>query len=112
MSGIFGIVNLDGRPVDQADLEHMSEVMAHRGPDGGHIWANGSVGLGHLMLHSTPESLHEVLPWRDPSSGLRITADARIDNRGELLAALGVDQRSAKEMPDSQLILAAFRKWG
>jgi len=112
MSGIFGIVNLDGRPVDQTDLEHMSEVMAHRGPDGGHIWADGSVGLGHLMLHSTPESLHEVLPWRDPASGLRITADARIDNRGELLAALGVDQRSAKEMPDSQLILAAFRKWG
>ena len=64
------------------------------------------------MLHSTPESLHEVLPWRDPSSGLRITADARIDNRGELLVALGLNQRSAKEMPDSQLILAAFRKWG
>ena len=46
-------------------------------------------GLGHRMLHTTPESLAEQLPlhWSEP--GLTITADARIDNRDELIAALG-----------------------
>ncbi len=112
MSGIFGIVNLDGKPVDQADLKRMSEIMAHRGPDASNIWLKNDVGLGQLMLCSTTESLNEQLPWQDPLSGLVITADARIDNRDELLTALSIDSGSVPPIPDSQLILFAFRKWG
>ena len=112
MSGIFGIINLDDAPVERAALARMSEVMMHRGPDGINIWSDAAVGLGHLMLCSTPESLHEKLPWKDPLSGYRITADARIDNRIDLIGALDIDKQSARDMPDSQLILATYRKWG
>ena len=47
-------------------------------------WCEGSVALGHQMLYTTPESLHEELPFMDKETGLVITADARIDNRKEL----------------------------
>lgn len=110
MSGICGIYYLDGRPVDPVELTNMVDILAHRGPDGAHIWHDGPVGLGHRMLWTTPESLTERLPYE--RNGLVITADARIDNRDELIATLGLTGRPAGEMADSQLILAAYEKWG
>ena len=112
MSGIVGIFHRDGQPVDPADLRRMVDILAHRGPDGAAIWHDGSVGLGHLMLQTTPESLHEILPWTNGRGDLTITADARIDNRDELFRRLRLDDRPRNEVPDSHLILAAYEKWG
>ena len=112
MSGIVGIYFLDGRPVNRAELQGMVDILAHRGPDGAGMWHKGPVGLGHRMLHTTPESLHETLPWANRTDDLVITADARIDNREELMAVLGYSGVEANEIADSQLILAAYEKWG
>jgi asparagine synthase (glutamine-hydrolysing) len=112
MSGILGAWNLDGRPVEPELLSKMSATLAHRGPDGAGVWHKGPVGLGHLMLHTTPESLHEKLPWANRTDDLVITADGRIDNREELMAALGYSGVETKEITDSQLILAAYEEWG
>ncbi len=46
------------------------------------------------------------------SDNLVITADARIDNREQLIGALGLDGRPHEEIADSELILAAYEKWG
>ena len=62
MSGIAGIYFLDGRPVDPELVQSMINSIAHRGPDGSGVWTDGSVGLGHRMLWTTPESLNEKLP--------------------------------------------------
>lgn len=72
----------------------------------------GSSGMGQCMLQTTPESLHEKLPYAEEISGLVITADARIDNREELGEALGVMPLVRKGIPDSHLILLSYRKWG
>ncbi len=88
----------------------MSDVLAHRGIDGTHTWADPNVGLGHSMLWTTPESLTEQLPFMERSSGLAITADARIDNREELYSLLEI-RRPLDEVSDSELILAAYAKW-
>jgi asparagine synthase (glutamine-hydrolysing) len=87
--------------------------MSFYGPDGHGEWCGESAGLGHLMLHVTPESLQE----RQPASlraapHLVITADARIDNRDELFDALGVAVAGRDQTPDSSLILLAFERWG
>ena len=66
--------------------------------------------MGSLLLHTTPESLGETLPYTDPASGLTIIADARIDNRGELSSLLGLTDNT--QTPDSTYILYAYRKWG
>jgi asparagine synthase (glutamine-hydrolysing) len=112
MSGILGVVHFDGRPIDQADIDQSLKIMSHRGPDGCNVWSAGNITFAQLMLCSTPESLNETLPWEDPLSGLVITADARIDNRDELISQLCLKTATLPPIPDSQLIVAAFRKWG
>jgi len=112
MSGIIGIKYLDDRRIDPTILDRMLTVLAHRGPDGSKIWYNCSVGFGHRMLHTTPESLHEELPFANHAYRTVITADARIDNREELINALGLSNGSTNTIPDSQLILHAYEKWG
>jgi asparagine synthase (glutamine-hydrolysing) len=107
MSGIVGIIYPNNRPVESKLLEQMLAKIAHRGPNGIHIWHQGAVGLGHLMLRTTPESVGEQLPLVNSSGNLVLTADARIDNRDELIDNL----RLEGNVTDSQIILAAYHKW-
>lgn len=112
MSALAGIYYLDNRTVDSVDLSRMIDILAHRGPDGANIWSEGPIGLGHRMLWTTPESLLEKLPLVKQLGDLAITADARIDNRSELIAALDFTDCASEKITDSQLILAAYEKWG
>lgn len=109
MSGILGIYNLDDRSVNRQDLVRMTDVLTHRGTDGSGIWQEGAIGLGHRLLWTTPESLLEQLPMQ--RNGLVITADARIDNRDELIELLGLHNFPAEKITDSDLILSAYRQW-
>ena len=90
----------------------MSERLAHRGSDGCGLWTRGAVGLGHRMLHTTPESIGERQPWELAQAGLVVVADARIDNRRELIATLDARGGWDRVPTDSQLILAAYERWG
>jgi asparagine synthase (glutamine-hydrolysing) len=112
MSGIAGIYYLDDKPIERETLGKMVEILAHRGPDGADVWCEGSVGLGHRMLWTTPESLLEKLPLANQTGDLVITADARIDNRDELIPQLELDIFPKEKVTDSQIILAAYEKWG
>ncbi|MBE9005963.1 lasso peptide isopeptide bond-forming cyclase [Fortiea sp. LEGE XX443] len=112
MSGIVGIYNLDSQPVEQQNLTLMVDAIAHRGSDGTDIWSAESTGLGHRMLWTTPESLLEKLPLVDLTGELVITTDLRIDNRDELISALSFDHYPPEKITDSQLVLAAYEKWG
>lgn len=111
MSGISGIFRRDELSLEPAELQFTVERMAHRGPDGIHTWINGPIGLGHCMLWTTPESLLEKLPAHNARGGLVITADARIDNRDELIELLGWQGRSKEKITDSELILGAYETW-
>ena len=113
MSGICGILQFDGAPVDPDLLKKMAETSAFRGPHGIHYWIQGNIGLAHLALHTTPESLREQQPLCSARGGLVLVADARVDNRPELtglLSAKGFLQ--AKDPTDADLILAAYECWG
>jgi hypothetical protein len=90
MSGICGIVNLDGKPMVPEILEKMMDALAHRGIDGSGTWREGQTSLGHQMLHITPDSLNEELPFSDSQARLAITADAR-------LVGLGFDQSGVNQ---------------
>lgn len=109
MSGIAGIFLRDKRSVDPDLIKKMNQSIAHRGPDGSGVWVEGSVGMTHQMLHTTPESLNEKLPLKDRE--FVITADARIDNREELMECLGLTETS-EIIADSELILKSYQKWG
>ena len=109
MSAICGLLHLDGRPPSDA-VAAMSAAMAHRGADGSGIWSDDRIGLAHRMLHSTPESVTERQPVVLQSRQLVLVADARIDNRDELVRALGIAEHGS--LSDSEIILAAYARWG
>jgi asparagine synthase (glutamine-hydrolysing) len=111
MSGIVGLFHRDGEPAAQTSVERMIEAVRHRGPDRQAALCSGPAGLGHAMLWTTPESLSEVLPQRQEHSGFVITADARIDNRDELIRELGMEAPN-RNVSDSDIILKAYEKWG
>jgi asparagine synthase (glutamine-hydrolysing) len=90
----------------------MLERLAHRAPDGRSLWHASSVALGHGMLRTTRESFGERQPVSNDEDGLTLVADARIDNRTELIAALDCATPTQDALSDSALILAAYRKWG
>ena len=112
MSAVVGLYCLDGRAADRVYLDRMVESVAHRGPDAAGVWRDGPIGLGHRMLWTTPESLDEQLPLMNALGNVIVTADARIDNRDELVAALGVERGRLGEISDSELILRAYERWG
>jgi asparagine synthase (glutamine-hydrolysing) len=108
MSGIVGIFRRDARQVREEELRTMLETIPHRGPDAADVLCDGSTGFGNCVLWTTPESLHEKLPRKDASGTHLIAADARVDNREDLIRILGI----ADTVTDSELILQAYGKWG
>ncbi|MCJ7681102.1 MAG: asparagine synthase-related protein [Candidatus Aminicenantes bacterium] len=112
MSALFGIFYRDGRKVERETLEKMWKSMEYWGPDGGDVWCEGPIGLGHLNLNNTPESLADKLPKKSKSGNIILTAHARIDNRKELLEKFNVPSSERATLPDSSLIILAFEQWG
>jgi len=83
MSGIAGIVNLDGAPVDRDLLSRMTKFMSFRGCNAEEIWIDGNVGFSHAFC-----------------GDVFITADARVDG-----------DRSG-DLTDVERIVRAYEKWG
>jgi asparagine synthase (glutamine-hydrolysing) len=110
MSGICGIVCLEGTSVAQHDLDRQMAQLGHRGPDRARTWSSGPAGLGHLLMRVTREDAFDVQPLSD--CGLTLVADVRLDNREELATLLSIDAAALAVMPDSAMLLAAFKKWG
>src|SRR2546426_10010620 len=107
MSGIVGLWNLDGRPVDEAVLARMSAQLAHRGPDGEGRRVLGPIGVACQHIWVTPEEFGEVQPLVG-RSGATLVMDGRLDNRDELLGALKLPSGAS----DASCALAAYEAWG
>jgi asparagine synthase (glutamine-hydrolysing) len=106
MSGIVGAWNIDGRPLDPEVLYRMSAAIRHRGPDGEGRHVAGSIGFACQHLWATPEDTGETQPVVGPS-GVMLVMDGRLDNRDELLPALGLPPSAS----DAACALAAYERW-
>src|SRR3954463_4448696 len=108
MSGVAGIQpRQGGKPASASDIQQMLARMRHRARDGSSWWTDGGVALGHAWLDTTGED--GPGPLTMAGGKLAITADCRLDNRDELLARLGIRDRS---IADAALIMRAYLKWG
>ena len=112
MSAIFGILRFDGSAVAARDLERLENRLAHRGPDGRKTVVAGPVGLGHGLMRITTEDQFEAQPLRDHEADVTLAADLRLDNREELAAAFGIGADGLRDLPDSALLLRAYKTWG
>lgn len=112
VSAIFGILRFDGEAISARDLERMGNTLRHRGPDGRKFAIDGRAGIGHCLMRVNQEDIFEAQPIRDPESGLILAADCRIDNREELAWQFGIGAAELYDMPDSALVLRAYKHWG
>ncbi len=112
MSAIAALLRPQPAAQAQRSLGGMLAAMHGRCRDGAAVWASEGVGLGHGALHTTPEDAGAGQPLENGAAGLVVAADARIDNRDELIRALGRAHRLTHASPDAALILAAYAEWG
>ncbi|RDW20415.1 lasso peptide isopeptide bond-forming cyclase [Oceanobacillus chungangensis] len=112
MSAIAGIYHLNKEPLPVNHGHGIMKVLQKFPADDAQIWQQENIFLGCHAQWITPESVDEQLPYNDHERQLAITADAIIDNRRELFDRLQVDREKRTTMPDSQLILLAYCKWG
>lgn len=113
MSAITGIYQYNG---DNTGLQEqgfgLMKALEKYPADDIKVWSNKDVFLGCHSQWITPESVGEQLPYADNERKLTITADAIIDNRRELFEKLQVEYSRRKGIPDSELILLSYAKWG
>lgn len=112
MSGQFGVVSVDGAPLDTTALERMMRRIAYRGPDAQQLWfsRDGRAALGNALARLSPESAGEQQPFT--LSNITITFDGRVDARDELIAALRVGGHEVTtSTPDSALVAHAYVLW-
>lgn len=114
MGSICGIFNFSGTKVKQSELELMTTAAAYHGRDGIGYHVDGNAGFAHLAFHTTPESAFERQPSTYLEGRYTLVADARIDNRDELLPHLFPTYVPGDyhSVPDTDVIFAAFLKWG
>src|SRR5881628_608319 len=109
MCGIFGFVGRDLPPV--RDLTRATNLLSHRGPDGGAYWHEPGAFLGHRRL-SIIDLSGGTQPMFSPDGRYVITFNGEIYNYIELreeLRAAGVEFRTAS---DTEVILGRYARWG
>ncbi|WP_078428891.1 asparagine synthase-related protein [Alkalihalobacterium alkalinitrilicum] len=112
MSAIAGIVHLNKEPIKIEQAKDLMNSYQQFPADDVQTWKKDHVFFGCYAQWITPESVGEQQPYYDYERQLVITSDAIIDNRDELFNKLHIELQERKTLPDSQLILLAYEKWG
>ena len=74
-------------------------------------WTEGAIGLGVRAVGTDDNAAGPVLHC-DRDAGLTVAADARLDDRDALCAALGIPHPERAALADGDLILRAYLRWG
>ena len=111
MCGIFGLVTKTGLP-DADQVGRLTDLVAHRGPDGRGVRINGNVGLGHRRLAIIDLSEDGAQPMRDTRYPIWITYNGEIYNYLELRAELEARGGVFRTASDTEVLLAAYVHWG
>src|SRR6185503_16530836 len=111
MSGIVGVINLNGEPVSEELLRQLTRSLSTVAPDGQNIRLGNNIGFGHSLL-KIDDSDTQSQPGHLVAK-YWITADARIDDRKELIRALKANSELVTVAAgDADLILQAYKTWG
>ena len=110
MTAICACWSRDGH-IDAAEaLRRMRAPLAMYGGDRWGEWRGAGVALGIHQRYVLPEDRMDRQP--DCRDGIVVAATLRLDNRGALARELEIDSAIAREMPDSEILRAAWRRWG
>jgi asparagine synthase (glutamine-hydrolysing) len=112
MCGIVGACNLNGEPVPIGLLKRMTDIVAHRGPDGEGHYTDGPVGLGHRRLAIIDLSSAGQQPMTSADGELVIVFNGEIYNYVELRNELETLGHTFRSSGDTEVLLHAYMQWG
>lgn len=113
MCGLAGIYHRDGRPVDAAALDRMTDSLAHRGPDARGTWISPGIGLGHRRLAIRDLSEHGAQPFHSRCGTVVVAYNGEIYNDRELAADLARNHGFVRRTTcDTEILPAGWQAWG
>jgi asparagine synthase (glutamine-hydrolysing) len=111
VSALAGLWRFDGNPDANVDCARMLAALEIYGPHDGRQWSEGPVALGRRLFRTLPEDAYDRQPLHSRDERLTLVADVRLDNRDELIAALGLPAAEARETCDAAILLACLERW-
>lgn len=112
MCGIVGVCNLNNEPVPAVLLTRMTDIIAHRGPDGQGHYFDGPVGLGHRRLAIIDLSPSGHQPMANETGEIVITYNGEIYNFPKLRVELEARGHQFHSRSDTEVIIHAYEEWG
>jgi len=112
MCGIAGIYNTDGEPVSVQVLRKMTDIMAHRGPDGEGFWVEDNIGFGHRRLAIIDLSPSGNQPMQTEDGNYIITYNGEVYNFMNLKVELESYGYKFHSKTDTEVVLKSYQHWG
>lgn len=109
MCGIAGVICLDNSKVTKEEVKKMTDVIAHRGPDGDGHWVSdcGTIGLGHRRL-SIIDLTHEADQPMHYIDRYTIVFNGEIYNYIEIRERLVRKGYQFKTQSDTEVLMALY----
>jgi len=111
MCGIFGFVDAANALPPLERLCRLTNLVRHRGPDGGGYWTDRGVFFGHRRL-SIIDLAGGQQPMASADGRYVITFNGEIYNYPELRGELTADGVRFRTTSDTEVILEAYARWG
>lgn len=111
MCGISGIINFDGKKVNEKDLRLMMSIMKHRGPDDEGVYIDNNIGLGFVRLSILDLSENGHQPMISDDHRYVLIYNGEVYNYIEIREGLS-HKYNFKSGTDTEVVLAAYQEWG
>lgn len=112
MCGVAGIFDLRGRgDVDRVLLRRMTDILAHRGPDGDGFHYSPGLGLGHRRLAIVDLATGDQ-PLFNEDGTVCVVYNGEIYNFQPLMAELAALGHIFRTRCDTEVIVHAWEEWG
>ncbi len=112
MCGLAGVCTFAGEPPTADVVERMTAAIAHRGPDGGGVLADGPVGLGARRLAIIDLTDAASQPLRNEDGTVAVAYNGEVYNFRALRAELERSGHRFRSRSDTEVVVHAYEEWG
>jgi asparagine synthase (glutamine-hydrolysing) len=110
MCGIAGILRYNENSTDRSEIETMTRILSHRGPDGEGFFIQGNIAIGHRRLSIIDLDTGKQ-PMANEDETIWITYNGEIYNYIELREELLVRGHKFSTKSDTEIIIHAYEEW-